>query len=345
VYLFLLLLLLLLFQKYGICGTLLGSSANTDYCDQAEGDQQERYLEEQQQQQQQNNGQRRQEENEEDADQNNGYEQQQQQQEYSASYQLSQDDLTDLSSTCYAAVTALYSGQTLESYLFEHGQLQDSEPLTLVQWIKLISMMAVGLLLTGGCCCYALRVRQLKKKSAMADDDTLNGSEPNGEFDGSVTGTIHSGSVTETLMSGFTNGTQTYATGYTTGTGTMVSGTTAGTQTNDGSNVENSDDGSESSGSFTFDVANKKEEEKQPTTASQEMPRSPSTSSTWSWIQKLQQRSTPLMVPIAAPQEERKIECNFAPMFFQPPESSSNNKRSLKKRLVSMFKRTRKTEK
>jgi hypothetical protein len=243
-----------------------------------------------------------------------------------ATYQLSQYDLYDMTSTCYAAVSALSTGHTLESYLIRHGQLRD--PKLLDRWAKLISFTFLIMLLLCWCgCCF--RIRLVNKSKSIATTESIFNILRND--DESVMGTINSGSVagtflsdSDTFVSGYTDeGTMTFASGYTEdGTKTYFSAVTNESSTSDGSSE------SESSGSFTSGSKDNYVKDQNP--ASQEIQRSKS------WLTTSLQRirtKTPgdLRLPIVTADDEGMLEFDFQRM--STPNTTNNKKR----RLVGLF--------
>ncbi|KAL3930631.1 MAG: hypothetical protein SGARI_004428 [Bacillariaceae sp.] len=80
------------------------------------------------------------------------------------SYQLSQSDLYDIGSTCYAAVTSMDEGVTLEAYLLYHGQLRTRDPKTTGQIVKMIIFIVLGMLGAYLLLFKCVKIRRVKKK-------------------------------------------------------------------------------------------------------------------------------------------------------------------------------------
>ncbi|KAG7348790.1 hypothetical protein IV203_011387 [Nitzschia inconspicua] len=337
-------------KKYGICGSLLAQSVNTEYCDESDQRRRRRYL----QQQEQQDGEEEQEQQQQDEqgggdqaqdESSNGYDDEVETETQTVSYQLSQEDLSDMSSTCYAAVTLLGSGQTLESYLIENGQLDLEEPTTLMDWITLGLLIFVGIVVLF-CCCRSFRCRRVKKKKnknkSSGDDDTLNSDEDydDDDYDESLMGTI------VTWVSCSTYGLQTCATGYTHDTGTYVSGTTAGAETVDGWKSPQS----KSSGTVRFgttttttsmEPSHRGRNNKPTAVTPQGIARSAG-----SWIQSLQlqrkRTKTPgdLRLPMVTPDDEGIVEFDMPSSSQQAYDDTSNDTKK-KRGIGTIFKKVK----
>jgi hypothetical protein len=321
-------------KKYPICGKLMAESVNTNYCDE-QGSRNRRQLEEDNNNQDMREAQEGHPSNEEGPNHSNGdivHAYQRLLRKFVATYQLSQYDLYDMSSTCHAAVSALNTGHTLESYLIRHGQLRD--PKLLDRWAKFISLVFLVLLLLTWCCC-CFRIRRVKKSKSIATEDSIfNILKNDADYDESVIGTINSGSVAGTLLSdsdtfvsGYTEeGTMTFVSGYTEdGTRTFFSAVTNEGSTSDGSSE------SDSSGSYTCGSKDTIADQTAAPT-SQEIQKSRS------WLTNPLQRirtKTPgdLRLPIVTTDDEGVVEFDFQRMTTP---STTN-----KGRLVGLFAKPR----
>ncbi|KAG7337344.1 hypothetical protein IV203_014119 [Nitzschia inconspicua] len=341
-------------KKYGICGSLLAQSVNTEYCDESDQrrrHRRRRYLQQEQDGENNNNNNNNQEKGEDEQgddqmqdESSNGDDEDVETE--TVSYQLSQDDLSDMSSTCYAAVTLLGSGQSLESYLIENGQLDLEEPTTLMDWITLGLLIFVGIVVLF-CCCRSFRCRRVKKKKnrtkKSGDDDTLNSDEDDyddDDYDESLMGTI------VTWVSCSTYGLQTCATGYTYDTGTYVSGTTAGTQTVDGwKDAQSKSPGTVRFGTKVSMEPSHRGRNNRPTTVTpQGIARSAG-----SWIQSLQlqrkRTKTPgdLRLPMVTPDDEGIVEFDMPSSSSQPAydDDKDDNNTKKKRGIGTIFKKVK----
>jgi hypothetical protein len=199
-------------KKYAICGQLLGSSVSTQFCDQSGG---RRRVEDvngdapegEQHGQEEDAGQQDEQDQGDqynDATNNQSWysniwskasSSKQADHSFGAS-QLSQNDLDDMGSTCYAAVTSMNKGVTLESYLLYHGQLNTEDSRSMTQLVKLITLVAMGIL---GVIilCTSVKIRRVKKKKF--DEKELEDSDSDAS---QASGTFASMEDGETLESG-----------------------------------------------------------------------------------------------------------------------------------------------
>ena len=141
-------------KRYPICGELLGESVSTQFCNQNSDSSNAWY-------------------SEFNMTQKNEY--------GKDSYQLSQNDLYNMGSACYAAVTSMNQGLTLESYLDDHGQLKGKG--SKVKVFVIIGLVSVALLLI----VRSVRIhRKRKKKQQQAkkleEEPDSDSSQASGTF-------------------------------------------------------------------------------------------------------------------------------------------------------------------
>jgi len=202
-------------KKYDICSRLLGSSVDADYC---EGNNEE------------DNEEERNEDNEQDnQDQGQADDQADDQEE---NYQIDQDDLYDLEAACYAAVTSLSMGNTLESYLIQNQQLRVTNPKAIQSTkIMILVMLIVGLLIT-----VASTVRIRKKKRANIDVSNRDDGSASNDDESATTFTIDEENAKTSLFAvilgpdeSLCSDDSTFASGSANSSGSSTGGGSAGT--------------------------------------------------------------------------------------------------------------------